>query len=390
MKVILNTYIYQKLLNIIDFSYDKLNDKIDNFEGFLFGNIENNNLNIFDVKINIIDLNSELDFNLKFAIAEEELYSRESGYYIVGIFRSYNKNGLTPNPGDLLDLSILQNINPNSILMIFDIFQIKFSNNFNDLGFKFYKLEDPNNIEGPIIEIPYEIIDFDQNFIFKMINQLKTQQIPYAKIYSLINQAKINIQIGEFDSALNILLDARNLVGDRKDPDVVEKIETTIFEILYRLRNYSKLLLDLEILKKKYEKEKPNNLMGEIFLIFARVLIQMKKREQGLIAFDEAIRYFELSKNWKKIAFSYLLKGLVLLSNTEFEKCLLSFFQALSATSNLRNDQERNELVNKLNLEKNLKELVRTIPNKSKQTKYLNLLNEISEKHGYKIVLSDF
>jgi len=390
LEAILNLFVLQKVLNIIDFTYDKTNDIIDDFEGFLIGTIENNAVNIYDVKINKVELDSETDINLKMAIVEDEVYSTGSGHYIIGLFRSHNRMGLIPNPGDLVNLSTLQSLNPNAILMLFDIFEVKSPFTKDNLGFKFEKLEDPFDPNSNTIDIPYEVADFSLTAIQQILRDLKTQQIPYAKIDALVNKAKVNIQTKDYETAQKFLLEAKKLVGNKKDPDVAEKVDITLLEILYRKRDFKNLLINLEKLKKSFEESRTENLMGEIMLMLGRASVQMGKRNVGLKAFDEAVKYFEMARNWKKMAFSYLLKGLVLLPEGDIEKTLLAFFQGLSAISNLRSDQERDNLINLLSLEKNVKELIKTIPNKAKQNKYLNMLNEMSEKHGYKIVLSDF
>ncbi|MBD3351135.1 MAG: tetratricopeptide repeat protein, partial [Candidatus Lokiarchaeota archaeon] len=350
------------------------------------GTAQNDIIEVLDIKLDKIEMG---DFSIKVAAAEDEIYATGSGNYIVGIIRSHNKLGLVPTPGDLMDLSTLQSLNSKAVLLITDIFEINSSACRDDLGFKIYQLSNAADPNSNLVEIEWDMVDFNQEFLAQMIRQLKTQKIPLAEIDALVNKAQANIQTNDLENARMYLEEAKKIVGNRTDPEVAEKVELKLIDLLYREKKYVEALKQLKQLKSKYNKEKTEEFTASIMTMLGRLLVQLGKKNEGLKALDEAAKNYKTARKWKKLAFVHVLRALIVLPMKGGEESLICIFQGLSAMSNLRSDHDRDNLVNQLNLERNAKNLIKTLDNRTKQNKYLDMLNEVSEKHGYKIVLGD-
>lgn len=386
MEVKLSLFVYQNICNIIEHSYDKNTGKAQDFEGFLIGIVENEIIQIYNIKISPIGMD---DFTTKMAIIEDEVYSEGSGNYIVGLIRTHNGMGLTPSPGDLMDLSIYQSLNSNAVLMIFDIFSIKSAANIEDLGVKIYQLINPMDPNGDTYDINWTIPDFNQNIIQDMTAKFRSSKLPLAQIDALVNKAWANIQIGDYNTGMKFLNEAKQLVGNKLEAEVTIKIDFSILEIYYRQQLYKQVIQGIEMVKQSYGESKPDEIMAEIGLLLGRVLVKLEKRDLAIKSFEEASKLFEKTKNWKKLALVHLLQGLIKLPSEGSEPALISMMYGLSAISHLRSDNVKDYLINKLNLERNAKNLIKTLNSKKKQEYFLNMLNEMSEKHGYKVVLSD-
>jgi tetratricopeptide (TPR) repeat protein len=324
------------------------------------------------------------DFTTKMAIIEDEVYSEGSGNYIVGLIRTHNGMGLTPSPGDLMDLSIYQSLNSNAVLMIFDIFSIKSAANIEDLGVKIYQLINPMDPNGDTYDINWTIPDFNQNIIQDMTAKFRSSKLPLAQIDALVNKAWANIQIGDYNTGMKFLNEAKQLVGNKLEAEVTIKIDFSILEIYYRQQLYKQVIQGIEMVKQSYGESKPDEIMAEIGLLLGRVLVKLEKRDLAIKSFEEASKLFEKTKNWKKLALVHLLQGLIKLPSEGSEPALISMMYGLSAISHLRSDNVKDYLINKLNLERNAKNLIKTLNSKKKQGIFLNMLNEMSEKHGYK------
>lgn len=385
MEVKLSLFVYQNICSIIEHSYDGNTGKAQDFEGFLIGVVENEVIQIFNIKISSIGME---DFTTKMAIVEDEVYSEGSGNYIVGLIRTHNGMGLTPSPGDMMDLSIYQSLNPNAVLMIFDIFSVK-SLNVEDLGIKIYQLINPMDPNGDTYDINWTIPDYNQNIIQEMTAKFRSSKLPLAQIDALVNKAWANIQIADYNTAMKFLTEAKQLVGNRLEAEVTIKVDFSILEIYYRQQSYKQVIQGIENVKQLYGESKSDEIMAEIGLLLGRVLVKLDKKDAAMTSLGESAKLFEKTKNWKKLALVHLLQGLLKLPSEGSEPALISMMYGLSAISHLRSDNVKDYLINKLNLERNAKNLIKTLNSKKKQDYFLNMLNEMSEKHGYKVVLSD-
>ncbi|MHA1819681.1 MAG: hypothetical protein ACTSU2_04390 [Promethearchaeota archaeon] len=397
MKIFINTFVYNKLIEEVVKTFNRETRKVDDFQGFWVGKIDNDNLMVMDLIIESLSANgslndgeiSDFDFSMKMAVVEDQLFSDGRGFYIIGILRTHNNMGTTPSPGDLLDLSTLQAINPKAVLGIFDIFKVK---NANALGLKFYQLADVSNPSGDIKEIPWTLEDYNEIFLNELILRLPTNQVDLAQVDALVNKAKANIAANLFDDAVKFLKEAKKIAtaSDKYDPELAEKIDINLLEIDYKKGNFGRVLHGIESLKNKFADTRPDSLFAEMSQLLGRVLIKMGKVDAGLKAIDEAIKLFELKRNWKKAAKFYLLKSLIELPRKGGENSLKIILKALSVLSNMRSDHTRDNIINKLKLEQHAKNLIKTLPEKNKQKQYLKVLNEIADAHGYKIILEDF
>jgi hypothetical protein len=394
MEIKFTLYFYQILTDQITETYNRDTRQIQDFEGFLIGTSKNNALQIMDVRINPATLGNqntssgeELDFSMKIAMIEDEIYADGRNYYILGIVRTHNKGGLIPTPRDLVDLSLLQSMNPNAVLMVCDVFQ---ATNTANLGVSFYQLSDGLDPNGETITIDFEIEDKDDIVLSQLISKLKTNQVNFANVDAFVNKALVNIQANSLEDAEKYLKEAKSMMGVKLDSELAEKVDLNLLEIMYVRQNYGRLLNELDKLKNLYADKQAERLLGKIELLMARTFVRMDKIEASYSVFQMAISHFNLSKSWKEMALANLLYALVILPIKGSEESLKILIQALSALSNMRSDNEKLTVINKLNLEQNTKNMIKTLPNKDKQRKYLEILNNISEAHGYKLILEDF